>query len=90
MRHVAFSLLFLVSSLGCTRPGPRVTVCISNPAAGGAECVNRDGTSNSLPYVETDNYVMFSPDDAEAILNYCKIRGSQKRAAIQYVKGLQH
>jgi hypothetical protein len=49
--------------------GPKVDICISDPPRNGAQCVDKKQQPYFRAYEETENYVMLSPADAEALLN---------------------
>jgi hypothetical protein len=66
------SVLSMGAANSCS--GPKVTPCISAPQYDG--CVKKD--QSLTPYDQTDNWVMFSPDDAQKLLNACKGGGSGK------------
>jgi hypothetical protein len=67
---VAFSLLLF----GCGS-GPKIDICVSDPANSGFQCVNKKGKSYFLPYDQSSNWLALSPDDAELLFNYCKQKG---------------
>jgi hypothetical protein len=53
--------------------GPRVKVCISDPAYHGFECYDeRTETASFVPYELSDKYVAFDPTDAQTVLTYCQ------------------
>lgn len=63
------SLVVLLSSCG---HGPKVTVCVSDPAAGGFDCYNENTQQSSfMAYAASDKFVAFSPTDAQTLLNFC-------------------
>lgn len=63
-----FALLFIA---GCNG-GPKLTICISDPAASGFQCFNENtGKSSVLFYALSDKYVALSPTDAQALFNFC-------------------
>lgn len=51
-----------------------VDVCISSPDSGGLVCVDKKQNQYFKPYSETENYVAFSPDDAEKLIDSCKLK----------------
>lgn len=59
-----------------------VDVCISDVASGGFQCVNKQRQPYFLPYVDSDNYVAFSPDDARQLLQSCKPMTQSQMAKI--------
>ena len=64
-------LLVSLLSSSCSH-GPKVTVCVSDPAAAGFDCYDeRTGKSFFLPYAESDKYVAFNPTDAQTLLTFC-------------------
>ena len=71
--------LFLVSLLAVVsscRSGPRVTVCVLDPAHLTLECSDPDGNFLTLPLESAENYVCFSPDDTQKLLKACKKPGA--------------
>lgn len=66
----AFSVLF-ISACGS---GPKVTICVSDPANNGFQCVDHKKKSFFLPYADSENYLALSPDDAKLLLDYCKAK----------------
>lgn len=78
-RYKTLFLVFSLSLLSSCKHGPKVDVCISAPEDGGAYCVDKNNqNSYFLRYDETDNFVMFSPNDARKILEYCTNKESNK------------
>lgn len=72
---VSVSMLAVLSmGAASSCKGPKVSPCISDPANGG--CVKKD--QSLTLYQDTDNWVMFSPDDAQILLNACKGGGNGK------------
>lgn len=67
------SLLVVVSSC---RSGPRVTVCVLDPAHLSLECSDPDGNGSTLPVESAENFVCFSPDDTQTLLKACTKPGS--------------
>ena len=60
---------FLLSSCGT---GPKVTVFVSDPAAGGLDGYN-EATQQSVfvTYANSDKFVCFTPPDAQSLLDKC-------------------
>lgn len=70
-KYLILSLVCLSSLLGC-KQGPKVTVCVSNPEVAGFECFNQvTQTSFYLNYNDSDHYVALSPNDAQALFDFC-------------------
>jgi hypothetical protein len=63
---------------GCGH-GPVVTVCVSDPAKGGFDCIDHDQKAFFLKYEDSENYVAMPPDDLKTLLDYIKVNcpGSQ-------------
>lgn len=62
----------VVCLLNSCASGPKVTACVSDPAAGGFDCYDENTqVSSFLPYAASDKYVAFNPSDAQTLLNYC-------------------
>ena len=72
MKKLLLLAIFSASLVSC-KNAPKVDICISNPAEGGASCVRPDKSDYDLPYEETDNFVMFSPEDAKQLLDFCRM-----------------
>ena len=72
MPQKAWLILSLAFSLcGCAH-GPKVAVCVSDPASMGFQCYDaRTGQRYFLSYQDSENYVSFSPTDARTLMNYC-------------------
>lgn len=65
-------ILLLALPLSNCGNGPKVKVCVSDPAAGGFDCYDENsGKSSFIAYQDSDKYVAFDPSDAQALLNYC-------------------
>lgn len=63
------SLAFLLSDC---KSGPKVTVCVSDPAAGGFDCYNEATNLGSfIPYSQSDRFIALPPTDAQTVLNFC-------------------
>lgn len=80
MRGRLCRLLYIVLALsltGCPDKFPKITVCVSDPEHQGFQCVAHDDTITFLKYDDSDNYIAFSPRDAETLLNYCR-KGKQE------------
>jgi hypothetical protein len=55
--------------------GPKVTVYVSDPEAGGMEFYNENtGKSGFVKYAETKDYVCFTGTDLQTLMNYCGIK----------------
>lgn len=78
------SLLFLVTSLASCQNGPKVTVCVSRPESKGFICVDGDQNQTTLLYEDSDKYVAFSPDDAQALIEYCGVKKQSQDAMNVY------
>jgi hypothetical protein len=65
-------LCFLAYLLSSCKEGPKVMVCISDPAVGGFDCYDPTTKKNTfLKYQDSDKYVAMAPDDAQTLFNYC-------------------
>ena len=71
MKYLTVLVLCLLS-WGCKGKGPKLTLCISDPAQGAFQCVNPNGSNFVLPYAESENYVALSPQDTETLFNWCR------------------
>jgi hypothetical protein len=68
------AILLLTSSCGA---GPHVKICISDPANNAFRCYDsQTQTSSIINFADTENYVCMTPTDAQALLNFCKQKGS--------------
>lgn len=68
---------FLVGMNSCSTNGPKVTVYISNPVAGGMDFSDAAGTKGFVEYPKTDKFVCLTPIDTQTLLNYCGIQTSE-------------
>lgn len=77
-KSTLFSMLGLVV-FSCG--GPNVDVCISDPAAGGLQCVPNSGEKDDyfLNYGFTENFVCYSPRDHQKGIEYFKRKLEQCR-----------
>lgn len=72
MRPKLLLMLSLICLLSSCKNGPKVSVCISDPASGGFSCFDEQtGKSFFVAYEASDKYVAFSPSDAQALLSFC-------------------
>lgn len=70
LRNVSLILL-LVFSAGCL--GPKITVCVSDPAAQGFQCFDqRTSKSFFINYSESENFIAEPSRDFDLLLNYVK------------------
>lgn len=67
--------LLVVASSAC-RSGPRVTVCVLDPANLSLQCSDADGNGFTLPVNEAENFVCFSPEDTNKLLKACTKPGA--------------
>jgi len=51
--------------------GPKVMVCIADPANNNVQCVTKEGNPVVIEWKDMNNFVCFSPDDAQKLLTYC-------------------
>jgi hypothetical protein len=58
----------------CKQTSAELTICVSNPAAGGMECSDAHGHSAHLGYPQTDNFTCLSPDDARSTFEFCAVK----------------
>lgn len=71
-----YAILFIaIFNFACGN-GPKVTVCISDPGAGGFQCVDPEDKVSLIPYGQTGNYVCFSPSDARSLLEASSIKST--------------
>lgn len=66
-------LTFLALFAGC-KSGPRVHVCLLDPAENGLQCSDPVGNGYFLPVMAAPNYVCLPPQDFQLVLNYAKRR----------------
>lgn len=72
MQQKLLLTLLAASLLSSCGSGPKVTVCVSDPAAGGFNCYNENTQQSSfLVYSASDKYIAFDPTDAQTLLNFC-------------------
>lgn len=76
MKLASLSLVFSFLVVGCGK-GPQVTVCVSDPGAGGFQCVDPQGVVTLLTFNKTGNYVCFSPTDARTLLEAASVKGKE-------------
>lgn len=79
---MAFLSVFLLGIDSCAN-GPKVTVYVSNPNAGGMDYSDTSGNKGFIEFYKTDKFVCFTPPDMETMLNYC---GVNKQMASQLVQ----
>ena len=73
MRQARFKTLLLASSLlalSACNGGPKVRVCISDPKAGGFQCVDENKKPFFVPYTESDKMIAFYPQDFQSVVDY--------------------
>ena len=62
------SLVFL-SSCGS---GPKLKICVSDPAVHGFDCYDEKSNQNSfIPYTASDKYIALDPADAQTLFSWC-------------------
>lgn len=71
-KYSVASLLLTFAFSACGTTGPKITVCLSDPASQGFQCVDKERKEFFLPYPASDNYIAIPPDDFQLLLNYCK------------------
>lgn len=66
-------LLVLLACSACVS-GPQLRVHVSDPAKGGMDWADQRVTPNTgfTAYIDTNNFVCFTPDDMQQLINYCK------------------
>jgi hypothetical protein len=70
-------IVVLFIFLGC-KDGPKVDVFVSDPARGGMSGVDKNERPIFVKYEHSENFLCFKPSDVETILNYCKLKASEK------------
>ena len=61
----------LVSFSGCK--GPEVVTCVSDPQNNAFQCYDpKTKETFSMSFLDTSNYVCFTPDGFQELYNYCK------------------
>ena len=72
-RWLKISLIcFLALSLSSCISAPKVQTCVMDPEAGVMWCAFSNQEAISIPIASTGNYVCYSPDDYQKILEYIK------------------
>lgn len=72
MRLKHFLILLPICLLSDCASGPRVKVCVSDPAVHGFDCYDEQtGKSSFVRYEDSDHYVAFDPTDAQTLLGFC-------------------
>lgn len=67
-----FPIVFL-SFNACGNYGPKVDVCISDPANTGFDCHNaQTNVTHFIKFTDTENYVCLNPVDMKTLLVYYK------------------
>lgn len=85
LSSLSFAALASLFCLSCGGNGPLVDVCISDPDHGRAVCVDTHQNPYFLSYAQTKHYVMFSPDDAQKILEAAGLTGHQKAQVMAHL-----
>lgn len=69
----------LMGASSCSHNGPKVTIYLSNPGAGGMDYYDENtGKNGFVLYDKTEKFIALSPDDATTLLNYCGISRSSE------------
>jgi hypothetical protein len=71
--RILFASFSLLAIAAC-KSGPKVAVYVSDPASSGMQGVLADGKPTFKPYIETENYVCYEPNDMRTLLEYCSKR----------------
>lgn len=72
MRLKVFSILFCTLVLTACGQGPIVTVCLSDPKAGGFQCRDHDQKAFFKEYKDSENMVATTPEDFKKLLEWIK------------------
>lgn len=78
-KEALFAFIFglCLLPIGSCANGPQIRVHVSDPASGGMQYFDEKTSDKGfILYKDTDNYVCFTPSDAQALLSYCG--GSKK------------
>lgn len=63
---------------GCSRPGPKVTVCQTDPPNKGSQCYDeRTGDDSFVPFEDMYDYVCLPNRDLELLYNYWRTKCSE-------------
>jgi len=83
---VAVNISLLTMSCGS---GPKVTVCVSDPANNGFQCVTHDDKTIFLPFSDSDNYVALPPDHMRSLIEYCGLKSREQVAVASRVSRIE-
>lgn len=75
MRKALIILACLFIS-ACWPHGPKIMVCIADPANNNSQCVDKEGNPVVIEWKNMNNFFCLTPDDAQALLTYCKQKSS--------------
>lgn len=76
LKRFKISLTSVVLMVAACGSAPKVPICISD-GKDGLDCVDTKKKDYFVPFSETQNWVVFSPDDFKTLLNYYKVKCSQ-------------
>lgn len=65
---LSFSFILLASCAGA----PKIIICLSNPAKGGFDCVDKNQKPFFLLTKDSENYICTDPAGEQALLEYFK------------------
>lgn len=51
---------------------PKITICVSDPEAGGLQCSYNGEPTLFKPYSESGNYICRSPEDEQLVIEWIK------------------
>lgn len=66
------TLLLALSLISSCAHGPKLDVCLSDPAKAQFDCIDKQKKAYVVPFEKTDNYVCMPPNDYEILLDYLK------------------
>lgn len=70
-------LLYLSLAFSGCKDAPKVTVCVSEPTAGGLQCYNEStGEFSFVAYKDSDKYIAMPETDEQTLLDYCSLNSN--------------
>lgn len=78
MQLKKFRIFWISVFLASCGSGPKVSVCVSDGEKG-YDCVDKKKATYFVEYGKSQNWIAFSPDDFELLLNYYKSKLAECR-----------
>lgn len=70
-----FSVIILSEIALSCGSGPKLKICISDPAKGGFDCYDeRTSEASFILYSESDKFTALDPENAKTLINWCGIK----------------